>query len=83
MVWFGLAWLGLAWLGFVRGALLTKGPDSSFAEAHSRFCSEPIHIEDEVKGQEDEEEDGRDKGRVQREGRIERSNTLAHDTWMV
>ena len=38
----------------VRGALLTKGPDSSFAEAHSGFSSEPIHVEDVVKDQEDE-----------------------------
>ena len=45
----------------VRGALLTKGPDSSFAEAHRGFNSEPINIEDEVKDQEDEVEDGRDK----------------------
>ena len=42
----------------VRGALLTKGPDSSFAEAHRGFNSEPT--EDEVKDQEDEVEDGRD-----------------------
>ena len=45
----------------VRGALLTKGPDSSVAEAHRGFNSEPIHMEDEVKDQEDEVEDGRDK----------------------
>ena len=38
-----------------------KGPDSSFAEAHKEIRSEPIHIEDEVKDQEDEVEDGRDK----------------------
>ena len=55
---------------FVRGALLTKGPDSS------------SHIEDEVDDQEDEAEDGRDceecKERVE-----ERSNTQAHEAWMV
>ena len=45
----------------MRGALLTIGPDSSFAEAHRGLSSEPIHIEDEVKDQEDEVEDGRDK----------------------
>ena len=45
----------------MRGALLTKGPDSSFAEAHKGLNSEPIRIEDEVKDQEDEVEDGRDK----------------------
>ena len=67
---------------FVRRALLTKGPDSSFAEAHKGFNPEPTHIEDEVEDQEDEVEDGRDcekcKERVE-----ERSNTQAHDTWMV
>ena len=47
--------------GAVRGALLTRRPDSSFAEAHMGFSSEPIHTEDEVKDQEDEVEDGRDK----------------------
>ena len=45
----------------VRGALLTKGPDSSFAEAHKGFISEPIQIGGEVEDQEDEVEDGRDK----------------------
>ena len=44
----------------VRGALLTKESDSSFAEAHRGFLSEPIHIQDEVKDQEDEVEDERD-----------------------
>ena len=38
----------------VRGALLAKGPDSSFGEVHRGSCSEPIHMEEEV-------EDGRDK----------------------
>ena len=61
----------------MRGALLTKGPDSSFAEAHRAFNSEPIHIEDEVKDQEDEAEDGRDKWRVRREGRREIKHTSA------
>ena len=45
----------------VRGELLTKGPDSSFAEAYKGFNSEPIHMEDKVKDQEVEVEDGRDK----------------------
>ena len=44
----------------VRGVLLTKGSDSSFAEAHRGFISEPIHTEDEGEDQEDEEEDERD-----------------------
>ena len=67
---------------FVRGALLTKESDSSFAEAHKGILSEPTHIKDEVEDQEDEVEDERDyeecKERVE-----ERSNTQAHDTWMV
>ena len=46
---------------FCERALLTKGPESSFAKAHMGFNSEPIHIEDEVKDQEDEVEDGKDK----------------------
>ena len=45
----------------MREELLTKGPNSSFAEAHKGFNSEPTHMEDEVKDQEDEVEDGRDK----------------------
>ena len=63
----------------VRGALLTKGPGSSFAEAHKAFNSEPIHKEDEVKDQEGEVEDGRDKWRVRREGRREIKHTSAWD----
>ena len=43
----------------VRGVLLAKVPDSSFAEAHKGFISELTHREDEVKDQEDEVEDGR------------------------
>ena len=34
---------------YVIGALLAKGPDSSFGEVHRGSCSEPIHMEDEVK----------------------------------
>ena len=45
----------------MRGALLAKGPDSSLGEVHTGSCSEPIHMEDEVKDPEDEVEDGRDK----------------------
>ena len=45
----------------VRGALLTKGPDSSFDEVHRGSCSGNIHMEEKVKDQEDEVEDGRDK----------------------
>ena len=45
----------------MRGVLLTKESDSSFAEARRGFCSETIHIEDGVKDQEDEVKDGRDK----------------------
>ena len=48
----------------VRGASLAKGPDSSLDEVHKGSCSEDIHMEEEkveVKVQEDEAEDGRDK----------------------
>ena len=45
---------------FVRGVLSAKGPDSSFAEAHKVFSSEPTHIEGEDDDQEDEVEDERD-----------------------
>ena len=50
---------------------------------HSSKCtgvlinSEPIHIEDEVKDQEDEVEEGRNKWRVRREGRREIKHTSA------
>ena len=43
----------------VRGALLTKEPDSSFAGAHRGILSEPTHIEGEDEDQEDEVEDER------------------------
>ena len=42
----------------VRDVLLAKVPDSSFAEAHRGFSSELTHVEDEVKHQEEEVEDG-------------------------
>ena len=48
----------------MRGALLAKGPDSSFGGMHRGSCSGNIHMEEErveVKVQEDEVEDGRDK----------------------
>ena len=45
----------------VEGALLAKGPDSSFGEVYRGSCSGNIHIEEEVKDQEDEVEGGRDK----------------------
>ena len=60
----------------VRGALLAEGPDSSFGEVHRGSCSGNIHMEEEVKHQEDEVEDGRDKWRVRREGR--RENRQSH-----
>ena len=44
----------------MRGALLAKVPDSSFAEAHRGILSEPTHIESEDEDQEDEVEDERD-----------------------
>ena len=48
----------------VRGVLLAKGPDSSLGEVHRGSCSEDAHMEEEkveVKVQEEEVEDGRDK----------------------
>ena len=48
----------------MRGALWAKGPDSSLGEVHRRSCSEDIHMEEakvEVKVQEEEMENGRDK----------------------
>ena len=41
----------------MRGALSTKGPNSSFAEAHSVLLSEPTHMEGEDEDQENEKED--------------------------
>ena len=61
---------------------MTKGPDSSLAEAHRGFNSEPTHIEDEDGYQEDEVEDERDCEECKVESR-ERSDTQAHETWMV
>ena len=46
------------------GALLAKGPDPTLGEVHKRSCSSNIHMEEEkvqVKVQEDEVEDGREK----------------------
>ena len=43
----------------MRGALLTKESDSSFAEAHREFLSEPTHMEGKDEDQEDEVEDER------------------------
>ena len=53
-----------SWPRRVRGALLARGPDSSLGEVHRGSCSGNIHMEEEkleVKVQEDEAEDGRDK----------------------
>ena len=55
----------------VRGALLAKGPDPSLGEVHRGSCSGNIHMEDEkveVKVQEDEVEDGRDKMKSAKRG---------------
>ena len=59
----------------MRGKLLSKGPDSSFAEAHRGFNSEPTHIEDEVEDQEDEAGDGRDGEECKVESRREVRHT--------
>ena len=48
----------------MKGTLLAEGPDSSLGEVHKGSCSEHIHMEEEkveIKVQEDEVEDGRDK----------------------
>ena len=61
----------------MRGALLTKGPDSSFAEAQRVILSEPTHIESEDEDQEDDVEDERDceECRVERESKRESKRT--------
>ena len=59
----------------MRGALLTKESDSSFAEAHRGILSEPTHGEDE--DQEDEVEDERDCEECKVESRREVRHTSA------
>ena len=66
----------------VRGALLTKGSDSSFAEARRGFNSEPTHTEHEVEDQEDEVEEMRETVKSAKWRVEERSDTQAHETWM-
>ena len=61
----------------MRGALLTKESDSSFAEAHRGILSEPTHIEGEDEDQEDEVEDGRDGEECKVESRREVKHTSA------
>ena len=57
---------------------MAKVPNYLFAEAHRGFLSEPIHMEDEVKDQEDEVEDGRDC----EEGKVESRREVRHTrTW--
>ena len=61
----------------VRGALLTKESDSSFAEAHTGFNSEPTQREDEGEDQENEVEDERDCEECKVESRREGTHTGA------
>ena len=61
----------------MRGALLTKESDSSFAEAHRGILTEPTHIEGEDEDQEDEVEDGRDCEECKVESRREVRHTSA------
>ena len=61
----------------MRGVLLIKRPDSSFAEAHRGFNSEPTHMEDELEDQEDEVEDERDGEECKVESRREIRHTSA------
>ena len=81
---------------FTWEGLIDHGPDSSFGEVHKGSHSEPNHLEDEVKDQEDEVEDVRDKWRVRREGRkrikltdawdmdeMTRTNTWANVVWQI
>ena len=68
---------------FVRGVLLTKGSDSSFAEAHSALLSEPTHMEGEDEDQKDEVEDERDCEECKVESRREVRTNTAHGTWMT
>ena len=70
----------------MRGALLTKWPDSSFGEVHRGSCSCNVHMEEEkveVKVQEDEVEDEKSQmKRAKRGSKREQTITQAHDTWM-
>ena len=70
----------------MRKAFLAKRPDASLGELHNGSCSEDIHMEKEkieIKIQEDEVEDVRDKRRMQNENPRENRHLLqAHDTWM-
>ena len=61
----------------MRGALLTKEADSSFAEVHRRNLSEPTHMEGEDEDWEDEVEDGRDCEECKVESRREVRHTSA------
>ena len=69
----------------VRRVLWTKESDSSFAEAYKVLLSEPTHMEGKDEDQENEEEDGRDKWRVQSglEERSEQTHNQTHETWMT
>ena len=61
---------------------MTNKPDSSFAEAHRVFSSEPIFIEYEVKIRSEKYKMGETNEEC--EERVEeRSNTQAHETWMI
>ena len=62
----------------VGGALLAKGPNSSFAEAHSVLLTEPTHMEDEDEDedQENEKEDERDGEECKMESRRESKQPL-------
>ena len=60
----------------MRGALLTKVPNSSFAEVHKVLLSEPTHIESEDEDQEEEVEDERDGEECKVESRRESRQPL-------
>ena len=68
----------------VRGALLAKGPVSSWCEVHRRSCSVEVHMEEErveVKVQEEEVEDRERHGREQSEDRRENRQSLRRMTY--
>ena len=56
---------------------------SSVAEAHKGCCSEPIHIEDEVKDQEDGSGRWERQKKNAKRGSKRDQKKKAHDTWMV
>ena len=61
---------------YVRGLVLAKAPNSSFAEVHWVLLIEPTHVEDEDEDQENENEDERDGEECRVESRRVDNNTM-------